>query len=79
MENSMPKVTIRADVVREHLARRNLSQNHLAMKAGVSQGYLSQLLHKQRNPGPAVRERLMAALKVREFDALFEIVREEAQ
>lgn len=74
----MPKVTIRADVVREHLLRRNISQNNLAMQAQVSQGYLSQLLHKQRNPGPAVRGRLLAALKV-PFDDLFEVVREDAQ
>lgn len=75
----MVKVAIRADVVREHLLRRNISQNNLAMQAGVSQGYLSQLLQGQRNPGPSVRERLMTALKIRKFDDLFVVVGDEAR
>lgn len=71
----MVKVTVRSDVVRELLLRRNISQNNLAMQAGVSQGYLSQLLHRTRSPGPVVRDRLMRALKVR-FDDLFEVTTE---
>jgi transcriptional regulator with XRE-family HTH domain len=67
----MHKVSLKTEVVREHLIRRNISQNNLALQAGVSQGYLSQLLHNQRHPGPQVRERLMSALKVRRFDELF--------
>jgi transcriptional regulator with XRE-family HTH domain len=70
----MPKVSLRSEVVREHLARRNISQNHLALKLGVSRGYLSQLLHHQRHPGPDVRERLMDALRVQDFDVLFKLV-----
>lgn len=69
----MPKVSIKTDVVRTHLVRRNISQNNLAQKARVSQGYLSQLLQHQRNPGPRVRERLMDALRIQEFDELFEL------
>ncbi len=67
----MQKVSLKSEVVREHLLRRNISQNNLALQAGVSQGYLSQLLHNQRYPGPQVRERLMSALKIRRFDELF--------
>lgn len=69
----MRKVVVRAEVVRELLLRRNLSQNGLAQKVGLSQGYLSQLLRRERTPGPRTRERLMDALRVQDFDALFEL------
>lgn len=71
----MRKVIVRTEVVREQLLRRNISQNGLAQKAGMSQGYLSQLLRHQRHPGPKTRERLMDALRIQEFDLLFEVER----
>ncbi len=67
------RITVNADVVRQHLARRNLSQNNLALRAEVSRGYLSQILRHRRCPGPEVRERLMRALRVRDFDELFRV------
>jgi transcriptional regulator with XRE-family HTH domain len=67
----MPKVRLRSDVVREHLVRRNISQNYLALRSGVSQGYLSQLLRGHRSPGPQVRKRLMSVLKLANFEDLF--------
>lgn len=67
----MPKVKVRSDVVRQLLVRRNISQNNLAIQAHVSQGYLSQVLKHQRHPGPGVRQRLMQALRVTNFDELF--------
>ena len=72
----MAKVSIKADVVRDQLVRRNLSQNHLALKAHISRGYLSQLLHGERCPGPDVRRRLMSALRIKEFDELFDYLPE---
>jgi len=69
----MSRVIVRAEVVREQLLRRGISQNHLALKAQVSQGYLSQILRRQRSPGPEVRRRLMKALRIEDFDTLFRI------
>ena len=74
----MIKVAVKSDVVRHHLARRNINQNNLALKANVSQGYLSQLLKGSRFPGPNVRGRLMKALRIKEFEELFEMVPEGA-
>ena len=56
------------------LVRRNMSQNELARKAGLSSGYLSQLVRGDRFPSPAVRRKLLKALALRGFDDLFEIV-----
>lgn len=75
----MPKVKVRSDVVRQLLVRRNISQNHLAIQAQVSQGYLSQVLQHQRHPGPLVRQRLMQALRVTDFDDLFVVDQDSAQ
>lgn len=72
----MPKVKVRSDIVRQIIARRNISQNNLAIQAHVSAGYLSQMLQHERYPGPNVRHRLMQALHVTNFDELFELVQD---
>ena len=67
------KVLLDADAVWKLLNRLNMSQGELARRAGISPGYLSQLLSGQRCPSPEVREHLMAALGVRRFDDIFVI------
>ena len=54
----------------ERLNRRNMTQNELARLAGISSGYLSQLITGKRRPGPETRRRLQQALAAA-FDALF--------
>src|SRR5688572_26663382 len=55
--------------LRGALARLNLPQNELARTAGISSGYMSQLLSGTRLVGPRVRARLIAATRL-EFCAL---------
>ncbi len=56
------------------LARKNKSQNWLAMRIGVTSGYLSQLICGIRFPSGSVRERLQAEFMDASFDDLFEII-----
>jgi len=65
-------VELRRRVLAEHLARRSMSQNAFAMKAGISSGYIVQLIQGTRNPSPRVRERLLKATGM-DFDGLFKI------
>ena len=67
------RATVNADLVWEYMLRKNMTQRGLAARAGISAGYLSQLLSGQRSPSAAVRRRLQVALRITEFDALFEI------
>ena len=53
------------------IARRNMSQNMLAIRAGISSGYISQIMCGTRNPSPVVRQRLQDALKPLTFDDIF--------
>lgn len=54
----------------ERLNRLNMTQNELARLAGISSGYLSQLMTGKRHPGPETRRRLLEALAA-SFDDLF--------
>ena len=54
----------------ERLNRLNMTQNELARLAGISSGYLSQLMTGKRRPGPETRRRLLEALAAA-FDDLF--------
>ena len=67
------RVTVNADLVWEYLLRKNMTQRGLAAHAGISAGYLSQLLSGKRSPSATVRRRLQVALRITEFDALFVI------
>lgn len=75
----MIKTKIKVERVKEILLRRNITQNNLASRLGISSGYCSQLLSGRRCPSPSLRARLMHELKT-DFDALFEPinVQEEA-
>ena len=64
------KVRVNQPAVLRAIARRNLSQNGLAVKAGISSGFISQIMRGSRYPSPAVREKLQNALRVT-FDDIF--------
>ena len=66
-----PRVRLKPQPLWERIGRRNLSQNELASLAGISSGYLSQLISGRKSPSPEVRRRLQAALGVNQFDDLF--------
>lgn len=53
------------------IARRNMSQNMLAIKAGSTSGYISQIMCGTRNPSPRMREKLLNALAPLTFDDIF--------
>lgn len=50
---------------------RNMSQNQLAQRAGISSGYVSQLVNQRRAPSPATRARLMRLLGAQDVSDLF--------
>ena len=54
-----------------------MSQNWLAMKIGVSSGYMSQLMDGSRHPSPDVRRRLLDLFPECDFDDLFVIKNEK--
>jgi len=54
------------------LSRRNLSQNDLARRCGLSSPFISQLISGERNAGPDSRRKIMDAFPKEDFDKLFE-------
>jgi putative ABC transport system permease protein len=55
------------------MARSNLSQNHWAIKIGISRGHWSEIVNgKHVHPSPKTRERMLEVFKV-SFEELFEI------
>ncbi|MYC06786.1 MAG: helix-turn-helix transcriptional regulator [Chloroflexi bacterium] len=65
------RVKLRPDRVWELLNRLNMTQNELACLAGISSGYLSQLMSGTRCPSAEVRRKLMEVLRITSFDDLF--------
>ena len=53
------------------VARQNVSQNELAVKLGISSGYMSQLVCGTRCPSPRLRRRMLDFLGPLTFDDLF--------
>ncbi len=49
------------------------SQNWLAREAGISKGYLSDLVNRGRAPSGRIRRRIQNALNVEDFHELFEL------
>jgi len=65
------KVKVNTAAVEKELIRRNLSQNMLAIKAGISSSYISQLISGDRYPSPQTRQKLQKALQPLTFDDIF--------
>ena len=59
------------------IARRNMPQSMLAIRAGTSSGYISQIICGTRNPSPRMREKLQIALASLTFDDIFIIEESE--
>jgi len=54
-----------AQALSAHLASRSLSQRHLAMMMGVTEGMVSQYLTGKRQPGVPLIQRIADALEAR--------------
>jgi putative transcriptional regulator len=67
------KVKLKKEVVRLALARKNLTQNELARRLGISSGYMSQIMTGYRHPSAAVRRLILRHLRGCSFDDLFEV------
>ena len=65
------RVKLNQVAVLRAIARRNMSQNMLAIRAGISSGYISQIMCGTRNPSPRVREKLQDVLAPLTFDDIF--------
>ena len=65
------RVRMNQDAVLKVLAKRNMSQNMLAIKAGLSSSYISNIMCGIRYPSPEVRERLQSVLQPLTFDDIF--------
>jgi len=65
------KVKLNQIAVLRAIARRNMSQNMLAIRAGTSSGYISQIMCGTRNPSPRMRERILTVLAPLTFDDIF--------
>jgi len=65
------RVKLNQSAVLRAIARRNMSQNMLAIRAGTSSGYISQIMCGTRNPSPRMREKLQTALAPLTFDDIF--------
>ena len=68
------RVKLNPHKVWELLNRLNMTQNELAQLVGTSSSYLSQLMSGHRCPSASFRKKLMDALGVTDFDALFSLV-----
>ncbi len=71
------KVDLKGDTVERYLARRNKSKSWLALRLGISSGYLSQLLDGTRHPSPRMRDKFLEVLPDFEFDDLFDLNQKE--
>ena len=67
------KVRLRARAVWDCLVVKNMSQNELARRLGITSGYLSLLINGKRGPSPGLRQRIQAELSDASFADLFMI------
>ena len=65
------RARLRSEVVWRELTRRNMPQNELARRVGISSGYLSQLLSGARCASARVRAGLQEKLEIERFEELF--------
>lgn len=69
----MPKVRLHRSAIQMAMVRRNMSQNMLAMRMGISSGYISQLMCGTRYASPGVRQKILEIFTPLTFDDLFTI------
>jgi transcriptional regulator with XRE-family HTH domain len=69
---TMLKVKLKSSAVQRVMAKRNMSQNVLAMRVGISSGYISQLMCGTRHASPMVRQKMLDSLGL-SFDEVFTI------
>ena len=69
------KVKLKPETVERILAKRNRPRKWLIARLDTTSGYLSQLMSGTRYPSPELRQKIMVALKIRDFDELFSIKR----
>ena len=67
----MVKVRLKREAIEAVLARRNLSQNALAKRLGVSSGYISQIMTGDRYVSPKMRQRMLRYFRGYTFNELF--------
>ncbi len=67
----MVKVRLNRRALERAIAKRNMSQNMLAMRTGSSGGYISQLMRGGRYPSPKIRQKILDALNPLTFDDIF--------
>ncbi len=67
----MVKVRLNRRALERAIAKRNMSQNMLAMRTGSSGGYISQLMRGVRYPSPKIRQKILDALNPLTFDDIF--------
>ncbi|MCL0047867.1 helix-turn-helix domain-containing protein [Dehalococcoidia bacterium] len=67
----MLKVRLNRDAIQLAMVRRNMSQNMLAIRVGISSGYISQLMCGTRHASPKVRQKILDALTPLTFDDVF--------
>ena len=65
------RVRMNQSAVLRAIAKRNMSQNMLAIRVGSSSGYISQIMCGTRNPSPRMREKLQSVLAPLTFDDIF--------
>ncbi len=70
-------VLLKTRALWERLAALDRSQNWLAREVGISKGYLSDLVNEGRAPSGRIRRRMRKALKVNDFNELFELERSD--
>jgi len=75
MKRSFSKVRLRCSDIEMFLLKSNLSQNDLAYRLRISSGFMSQLMKGDRCPSPALRRKIVKAIKGYTWDQLFEIVK----
>jgi transcriptional regulator with XRE-family HTH domain len=71
------KVRLNKEKILIAITRRNLSQNMLAARAGLTSGYMSQIMCGDRFPSPQTRQKLLDVLKPLTFDDIFIIEERE--
>ena len=67
------RVTLKPAPVWAFLEERDISENELARRVGISSGYLSQLMSGTAHPSPEVRRRLQGELGLDDFDDPFTV------